>query len=438
MVDGILRHFGLMKPYRPERILVLLAVLTLGVGLAAAVVFLLARTGFSLGAPRGLSWDTPRGWMFIYLASLLVGALCLARWPRVAAIFVSLAAIEMGLGFGSAALYELRLTPSAILFPNNYNRPIYGWHPLLQTRPEPTPAGKGGAAKVFINSEHRRGPELSADYLKKRTVVALFGGSTTLDFAVDDGASWPEVLEKLLGPNQYTVINHGVAGYTTAEHLIQTAFYQDAFDTPPQCAVYYIGWNDLSVSNADGLDGGYTNHMRNQLDAFMARRLDHPNISISPSLMLLSRLAMQALDTVRSAPETGTVSAEPDPRLDKFYLNNVRSISAINRLRGVKSIWVGQVMNEAELKGTRVRGWSKFIRDEDTLRLIQRLNGLVEQEAARLGDSYVNISSSDFTASDFWPGDEGHFTPAGSKRFATLLAPAVKRDCPPRPTQDSR
>ena len=48
--------------------------------------------------------------------------------------------------------------------------------------------------------------------------------------------------------------------------------------------------------------------------------------------------------------------------------------------------------------------------------LILRLNGLLKREAEALGDVYVDIAPEDFTSDDFI--DHGHFTPAGSLKFA--------------------
>ena len=422
----LLEHFGCIRPFRFERMLVLLSAVLLASAVLAVAAALVARTGFELGAPRGLTWGTPRSWYFVYVLGLILLALAVARWTVGATILLSLAAVEVGLGFGSAFLYEVGLTPSPTLFPNNFERPRYGWHPLLQVRPEPTSAENGKKPSVFINSQHQRGREWTPAELKDKRVVALFGGSTTLDFSVPDGQSWGDRLEQTLGADRYAVVNHGVAGYTTAEHVIQTAFYPDTFGVMPHCAVYYIGWNDLSLAHNQRLDGGFTDHMSNQIDAFMGRRLDLPYLSVSPILKLLSRFVELAFDTVRSAPLAGKRSAEPDHRLEALFLRNVESISAINRQRGVKTLWVGQVMNVDEL-AAGLAGWSPFVPDEATRPLIKRLNGLLKHEAGLLGDVYVHIPVDAFTPSDFI--DEGHFSPAGSAKFASLLAPSVAATC---------
>jgi lysophospholipase L1-like esterase len=415
-------HAGLQRPYRFDRTFSVLAALALALVVGAVAVRLSLRGELTLQAPRG--------WSFLYLAVLLALGFALARWPRLAAIALSLAVLEVGLGFGSAVLYKYRLSGSEILFPRNYTRPAYGWHPLLQVLPLPTVPAQADKARVFINAERLRGRQRTPAELKGKTVIALFGGSSTLDFVSPEGRTWPDQLERLLGPDRYAVINRGVSGYTTAEHLLQTAFYQPSFGVEPACAVYYIGWNDLRNAHIAGLDPGYADyHLRTMVDAFEARRAVRPFLSVSPTLSLLGRLAGLAFDTVRpAAPPRGQASAEPDPPFEAIYRRNIEAISAINRQRGVRTIWIGQVMNRAILTREQTDGWLPFVHDKDVWPLISRLNGIVRQEAARLGDTYADIPVDDFQPADF--GDEGHFTPDGSLKFATLLAPQAKQACP--------
>lgn len=397
---------------------------------ALALALVVGAVAVRLSLRDELSLQGPRGWYFLYLAILLVLGVAMARRPRLATIALSLAALEIGLGFGSAVLYKYRLTNSEILFPRNYTRPAYGWHPLLQVLPLPMPPDQAGNARVFINADRLRGPQRSAEGLRGKIVVALFGGSTTLDFVSPEGRSWPDQLERLLGPERYAVINRGVSGYTTAEHLLQTAFYQRSFGVEPACAVYYIGWNDLRNAHIAGLDPGYADwHLRSMVDALEARRAVRPLLSVSPTLHLLGRLAGLSFDTIRPAAlPRGRASTEPDPVLDAIYRRNIEAISAINRQRGIRTIWVGQVMNRTILTRDETDGWLPFVHEKDVWPLIGHLNGIVRREATRLGDTYADIPVDDFSPVDF--GDEGHFTPSGSLKFATLLVPTVKQDCP--------
>ena len=48
----------------------------------------------------------------------------------------------------------------------------------------------------------------------------------------------PERLDEALRGDRLVVVNHGVPGYTTAEHLLQTAFYPEKFAKAASCAVF--------------------------------------------------------------------------------------------------------------------------------------------------------------------------------------------------------
>ena len=425
-MSRIRAHFGLERPYRFGRLLVLLVTIALAIVVLAAALFFWTREG---RADRGLSWGTPRGWYFVYLTLLLALALLLARWPGKAAVVLSLAALEIGFGFGSALLYVAQFTASNAFFPNNYNRPLYEWHPLLQAVPEPTPAGQAATTKIHITAERLRSRERTSQELQNKTVIALFGGSTTMDFSNPDGESWPDRLEQKLGADRYAVINHGTPGYTTAEHVLQTAFYQRAFDTAPRCALYYIGWNDLTNAHVQGLDPAYANfHLPGQIDFLGARRLDRPIFTISPVLRILTRLLSFAVDTARPAgTPPGRIESGPDPKLDAIYRSNIHAISAINRERGIVTLWVGQVMNPDRTRSNTMRGWLPFVTPDQMLPMIARSNRLLQQDAVSLGDRYIDVRPENFQDSDFI--DEGHFSPAGALKFATEIAPTVAQAC---------
>ena len=124
----------------------------------------------------------------------------------------------------------------------------------------------------------------------------------------------------------------------------------------------------------------------------------------------------------RGKPQSGH-----DPGLEALFVRNVRAISAINRDRGVRTIWVGQVLNVEALDSEEVDGWLPLVRDKDVWPLQRRFNELLQTTAAKVGDAYLHVPVDDFQAGDF--RDRGHFSASGSAKFAHHLAPAVKRAC---------
>jgi hypothetical protein len=84
-------------------------------------------------------------------------------------------------------------------------------------------------------------------------------------------------------------------------------------------------------------------------------------------------------------------------------------------------------MNMAKLVSGSMRGWVSLVPDEAVWPLIKHLNGLLEQQAGLLGDAYLDIPADRFGPKDFI--DEGHFSPGGSMKFASFVAPGVAKAC---------
>jgi hypothetical protein len=425
MKRRIAGHLGLTRPFRFERTLtVLFALILASVAGAAAVRFELA---------GGLTAGTPRSWYFVYMAVLIGLAVLCAPWPRMAAVALSVAALELGLALGSAVLHRQGLTENVLLPDNEKPGMRRVWHPLLQAAVPPGASHRLPDGQIRYNSLGQRGPERSLADLQGKAVVALFGGSTTEDIAVPDGQSWPERLEQILGAG-YAVINHGSALYSTVQIVVQTAFYERAFGVTPDCAVYYVGQIDVQNSHIHRLDAGYADYFTPSLiDGLQARRVDEVVPASSPLLLFSGRLLALHFDTARPPSEpTGTGSAQPDVDLEAIYRRNVRTISAINRQRGITTVWVGEIVHaDSRDQDAADETWAPFVRREAVWPLLWRLNELLRHEAAALGDVYVDVPRSAFNADDFVDGE--HFAAKGSLRFARMVAPKIADACHKRP-----
>ncbi len=307
-----LDHFGLSRPYRFERVL-------LG-GLAVLLVLLALLAALWMRAIDELPFRGPRGEYFLYLLVLFVSVLAAVRWPRLAALLLVLMAFELTWGAGLFALHRAGFATASLMPPGKFEPQRFQWHPLLQAVPIPSLKLTSSTGLAIQHTrEGTRGQDPQGN-LESRTVVATFGGSTTYDIGAGEGETWPDRLGQALG-DSYFVVNHGVPGYTTAEHLIQTAFYQTKFGKPPRCAIYYVGWNDLRNAHIAGLDPGYADfHLPSQIDSQKVRRVGGAHVTFSPLLTLLMRFVAANLDTARyfadpyGKPPVG--GDDPQPRRD--------------------------------------------------------------------------------------------------------------------------
>jgi hypothetical protein len=409
MRPWLLDHFGLVRPFRFER--------TLLAAVGLAVLLALAILAAVLWQADGLKAGTQRATYFLYLLVLVFAALALLRWTKVAMALLTLATLDLGLGIATR------------LLPENSSNPVrFAWHPLLQAVPLPSLSlVTSTGVRLHHTSLGMRGRDRTAEEVRDRTIVAAFGGSSTYDGMLSEGETWTDRLEQALG-DRFLVINHGVPGYSTVEHLVQTAFYQDKFGKKPRCALYYVGWNDIRNAHIKDLDPAYADfHLPSQVDSLRTRRIGS-NMTFSPLLTEVARLLSAAVDTVQYAWPLGR-AGQPgsDPALEADFERNLRAISAINRERGVRTLWVGQLLNRARLQGRGQYGWLPYVLDSDVWPLQQRFNDILASTAGELSDPLIPAPIEAFGAADFV--DQGHFSAIGARKFASYLAPVVAREC---------
>jgi len=408
-------YFGSRRPYRFERLIPATVALVLLIAVAIAAIW--------LRLAGELAWG-PRADYFFHLALLLAAALVLVRWPKIAGTLIVLAAVDFAWGLGSQG------SAAPLLPPLKAEAPRFRWHPLLQVVPIPSLqlVSSTGLA-ISHTSAGTRGREPGPHAFDDRTVVATYGGSTTYDIAVGEGDTWSDRLHDLLGRGRSVVVNNGVPGYTTVEHVIQTALYQDKFGHRPRCAIYYVGWNDLRNAHIPNLDAGYADfHLQSQVDSLKVRRIGGSDVTVSPLLTVLARFVSANVDTVQYfADPHGPPGEGDDPALDGLFERNVRTISAINRQRGVATVWIGQLVNRAAFTGEGRYGWLPLVRDRDVPVLLDRLNARLMRAAADLGDTGIAVPPQSFGPPDF--ADNGHFSARGARRFAETIGPAVREAC---------
>jgi hypothetical protein len=416
--------YGFGKPYDFHKTLPFLAGLSL-------LLTILAAAGL-LAASGHLTWGEPRTEYFLYLVGLSLAGTLLSITPRIAWLVHAICFTELLMGVGSYALTAIHLLP-VTLFPANASLHVpvnvgqFQYHPLLQAIPTPNYSSIHPFA-ISHNSNGFRGPERTSTELKRQVLVATVGGSTTYDLFVPNGQTWSDDLEQQLGRG-YAVINYGVPGYSTVEHLLQTLFYLDTYGIPPHCAVYYVGWNDIRNAHLPNLDPAYANfHLLSLIDSLLIRKKTI-DFRFSPLAQIMSRSLQGAFDTVPLAPNFLNDPPVPgtDVRLEQIFRRNLEAIAAINRERQITSIFVGQVMNRAKLQSKERYFWVPLVRDVDFWPLQDHFNAILKETADSIGVSNFLAPIDEFQDDDFV--DRGHFSAKGAAKFALLITPIVKSSC---------
>ena len=409
-------YFGMAQPYNFSIALPALAAFFLTFCVSFMAIGMLATDRLQLG--------TPRGNFFIYLFLLSGIAIISVHKPKLSWSVVALLFIEFSLAFVPYFAGKIGLKLSDTLLPAATNS-RFEYHPILQGIPKPNYSSTlpdGGT--LTHTSFGTRGPEPSEEVLTSGILINAYGGSTTYDVAVSDEQSWPNQLSTLLGGN-VAVINRGVPAFTSADNLLQTSFYDQVNDRTPTCSIYYEGWNDARNAHIPTPDAAYADtHVLSLVNELQVRKGN----GFTPIMTLISQMPLIGQDTVPTP--TGYVDAklsgQPDQTLNDRFRKNIQSIIAINNSRNVKTVLVGQILNESVLVGEDA-GLIPNVPKGKVIEFIAGLNAIMKDEAAKLGAIYIDANQSSFTEKDFV--DEGHFNANGSAKFANQIAPEVKSAC---------
>ena len=122
------------------------------------------------------------------------------------------------------------------------------------------------------------------------------------------------------------------------------------------------------------------------------------------------------------------ISDKKDLRLAGIFAENVKLIADIDRHFGVKAIFVPQILNYDWLELHYSPSWWPFIPAKAVRPLMGEMNRDLERAAKEAGALFLGAPLSvDWKATDFL--DEGHFSAAGSAKFAASLAGDLRRYC---------
>jgi hypothetical protein len=152
---------------------------------------------------------------------------------------------------------------------------------------------------------------------------------------------------------------------------------------------------------------------------------------LASNVLLLQLIARAFNDDDRkydTSSVEGEMSDRKDLRLSAIVSENMKLTADIDRHFGVKAIFVPQILNYDWLERHYQQGWWPFIPAKAVRPLMREMNLDLERAAKDSGALFlgtplaVNWATDDFL-------DEGHFSAAGSTKFAASLAGEVGTYC---------
>jgi hypothetical protein len=365
-----------------------------------------------------------------FVLQLQAGLTYLLIWSLIAACAAICAAYRRTVSV--AGLLTILLFSEGLAhgyFYYSYGRLYHPWSQAILNRFEPNPLlvgiphpGKFGA--MSHDDQHRR-TTINTGKVTEPKRIFVFGGSTAYDVGNIDAHTWASDLSRLLGPG-FEVQNYGVPGYTSLEAMIQSLFVFRA--TKVACAVYYEGWNDLRMSHMKGLRNDYSD---NQLPG----QLGTLGVGYRPGIVATNFLALQLVAHALSGEDnrygimsmTGEVSTAPDPHLAQIYSENMGLTADVDMSFGVKPIFIPQVVNYDYIEARYMRWWP-LIPAEGVRPLMRQINETLRQAAKASGAPFIDTPLSvKWELADFV--DEGHFSAAGSAKFAAAIADDIRANC---------
>lgn len=300
---------------------------------------------------------------------------------------------------------------------------LYEPHPYLVAAPRPGAHVSHGGLSYTHNSRGFRGPEISPQSGRLRVVAV--GGSTTYGANVTDGSEWPARLGELLGGG-YEVLNFGMLGHSTAEHIALLSLVVPEYR--PDILVIHAGFNDLRNMHVRGLAPDYSNYHAPTLYASFNLCADSPVQKFASG-----RVAVFLLQGAGVYPECAY--SRPSPQADTspeseayalhLYRRNLETLVSIAEGQGLKPVFVPQLLARESVLGGRLRWWIPHVEDEALVEYLGRYNAVTEEVAARHGLRFAReVLQQNWAGEDF--ADASHLDAEASLKFAEILRGVIQ------------
>lgn len=291
--------------------------------------------------------------------------------------------------------------------------------------------GATGEQRFTTNALGIRGREVPADRGVCR--ILCIGGSTTECNFLDDSLAWPHLLESRLEQEGLScwVGNAGVAGRSSVEHnqLLASLPLTKEVDG----IVVLVGYNDLIRAvtgyKARQIDARPNWSHARVLDLVLNvwRTGDRPNTVVQEETGFWLEKARQRRQQAKIANELPVLAEDL-----RDYADELRRLCATCKKRKVRLVLLSQpVLWDARLPTEGQErlwyGWmadGRFLAHEKLREGMGQFNEALRAVAQEQGVGYIDLTSMSGNLDYFY--DDCHFSVAGSRRLAELVAPPLR------------
>jgi len=300
---------------------------------------------------------------------------------------------------------------------------LYEPHPYLVAAPRPGAHVEYKGISYTHNSQGFRGAEIPPKSGRLR--VAAVGGSTTYGAGVTDGREWPVRLGELLGP-RYEVLNFGILGHTTVEHLALVSLVVPEYR--PDLLVVHAGFNDLRNMHVRGLAADYSDYHAPSLYASFNLCQTNPVQRFAAgkvAVWLLQRAGLYPDCASNRARPQADHSPEAEARALGLYRRNLETLVAVAASQGLRPVFVPQLLVRESVAGERLRWWIPHVDDDELVEHLARYNAVTEEVAARHRLRFAReVLQHPWTKEDF--ADASHLNADASLRFAEIMRGVIE------------
>ena len=255
-----------------------------------------------------------------------------------------------------------------------------------------------------------RGPEITLDKPSGTLRVLLLGGSTTYDTNTD-GETWGDRLQELLAAanpdNTVEVLNFGMNAASMPFHVTQFALLGVHFK--PDLVIVYAGHNDLwSGLGLKGFKPDYSHRLGHWDDSKRSIQYYLPvwlmqSVAVTGLVYVVDQFRDVEYDLVKQIWRN---SGDSEDKLEGFWAfrNSLLTIDGMARAHGAKALVVTPF-------------WSFRSNDRNKL-FATKIMAAAEEDGLPVLDAATLLPVGDVSLMV----DDVHFSPKGSRIFASLLA----------------